>query len=93
MERVREAVDLARRAAAAPAAERGAAAAQKRRRRSSLSQPQQSADVQEAEDVAAISARLKLARLLPDTPADQLLASLEASSRSSAGELRVREAI
>ena len=100
MERVREAVDLARRAAAR-APEAAAAAERRRRRRRRSSNPSQQQQQQhpsqmsdEDEEEAAIddasTARSKLARLLPDTPADQLLASLEAASSSSAGELKVR---
>ena len=55
---------------------------------SSSQQPSQSSAERSINDTSA--ARLRLARLLPDTPADQLLASLEASSGSSAGELKVR---
>ena len=86
MERVREAVDLARRATArAPEA---AIAAERRRRRSSNAsqQPSQAS----AEEAAFDDPRSKLACLLPDTPADQLMASLDAASGSSAGELKVR---
>lgn len=87
MELVRETVGLTRRAAARAPAE-GAAG----RRRSSISLHQPSSQHQattEADDASI--ARSKLARLLPDTPADQLLASLEAASSSSAGELKVRD--
>lgn len=89
MERVREAVDLARRSAARAAPE---AAAGRRRRSSSTSsqqQPSQASAEAAAIDDASV-ARSKLARLLPDTPTDQLLASLVASSVSGAGELKVR---
>lgn len=85
MERVREAVDLARRAAA-----RAPEDATERRRRRRSSNPSQASMAEEAAIDDASTARSRLARLLPDTPTDQLLASLHAASGSSAGELKVR---
>jgi len=87
MELVREAVDLARRAARD--GETAAGAANRRRKSSSHSQQQEPSPTQ-TQETEGDDALAKLVDLLPSTPADQLVASLEAASSSSAGELKVR---
>lgn len=90
MERVREAVELARRAARAGEAVGGGGAGAGGRRKSNASSGSQQQTQAPPTDDDGDDALAKLIRLLPDTPAEQLIASLDAASSSSAGELKVR---